>query len=644
MATVRNPLETFVWGAGGQAMSPEQVARQREIAAAMMNTGMDYSPVSHWLEGAARAAQGGVGALKERWANEAEAEGRQGFQSQWDSIIGGAGGSPVAAALAGGSSVPAIGGGASASIPGGDSASYIRSGLINRGLPEHVADGFLLNMQDESGLDPGINEAAPLVPGSRGGYGLYQLTGPRRRAYEAFASQQGVDPSNIDAQLDFLMSELAGPEANAYQAIMSAPDSGSAAAAIVNQFLRPSEEHRARREAAYLGGATTPWVGSASPAGGAANPSVAQLLSLAGNEWANPGQSSVISALLNQQMQQQDPRYQQQLAMGDLDMQRAQLELQALQNPTAPKPIEVGGVLLDPTTFEPIFDSRTPSENGFTLSPGQQRFGPDGIPIASVPENASGADPAREQQISRMMETGIDRNTAINIVDGRWKMDTNPITGRPQITDMATGQPAHTQQAPTPSPAPGMQSQANPAVMQDFGTQFPSSNEAFGVGGAAMGALNTIGDATGFGAPYPEVQQTQADFAVLQERLLNDIAGSYGRQPPSWLLQRIDELTPKAGNPMEGSSGAINKLNSLGRDIQTELGIARERLNRELTPTTREETETTIAGLEAALARIGTASKSFGAQQQSDTTPAPEGVPADLWQVMTPEERALWQQ
>lgn len=334
MAVASNPLETFIWGAGGQKMSPEQVARQREIAAALMQGGMDYSPVDHWLQGAARASQGLVGGLKERWAGEAEQRGREGFQSQWDSVFGGGGSaSPVAAALAGGGA----GGGPvpPASIPSGDNAAYIRQGLIQRGLPEHVADAFLLNMQDESGLNPGINEAAPIVPGSRGGYGLYQLTGPRRRAYEAYAQQSGIPLDSIDGQLDFLMSELDGPEANAYQAIMAAPDTGSAAAAIVNQFLRPSEQHRARREASYLGGASMPPRNQVAQAGGG-NPSVAQLLSLAGNEWANPGQSSVVSALLGQAMQQQDPRYQQQLALGDLQMQQAQFELDALRNPAAP--------------------------------------------------------------------------------------------------------------------------------------------------------------------------------------------------------------------------------------------------------------------------------------------------------------------
>jgi hypothetical protein len=129
----------------------------------------------------------------------------------------------------------------------------IREKLIARGLPPHIAEGFVMNFQDESGLNPGINERNPIVPGSRGGFGLYQLTGPRRVDYETFARERGVDPSDVDAQLDFMMMELQGPESAAARSIMSAPDAGSAAAAIVTDFLRPSAEYRDQRAARYLG-------------------------------------------------------------------------------------------------------------------------------------------------------------------------------------------------------------------------------------------------------------------------------------------------------------------------------------------------------------------------------------------------------
>lgn len=139
-------------------------------------------------------------------------------------------------------------------------AAYVVEGLTRRGLPQHIAEGFAMNYADESGFDPGINEANPTVAGSRGGYGLYQLTGPRRRAYEAFAADRGVDMSdpyaNADAQMDFQMMELQGPERRAFERIMATTTAGEAGAAIVNDFLRPAEEYRERRAAKYLGGAS----------------------------------------------------------------------------------------------------------------------------------------------------------------------------------------------------------------------------------------------------------------------------------------------------------------------------------------------------------------------------------------------------
>lgn len=133
-------------------------------------------------------------------------------------------------------------------------ADWFIDGLVQRGMPRHVAEAFAWNARDESRMDPGINEIAPLVPGSRGGYGLMQWTGPRRKALEAFAADRGVDVSDPSLQMDFLMHELQGPEAGAARAIYSAQDAPTAAAAIVNKFLRPAEANRAKRERAYLGG------------------------------------------------------------------------------------------------------------------------------------------------------------------------------------------------------------------------------------------------------------------------------------------------------------------------------------------------------------------------------------------------------
>lgn len=252
-----------------------------------------------------------------------------------------------------------------------------------------------------------------------------------------------------------------------------------------------------------------------------------------------------------------------------------------------------------------------------------------------------GGPSAAEAQITRIMETGVPRNIAVGIADGVLKSDRHPVTGELQVIDLSTGKPVYG--GPQQQPAPPAQSQPDPSVTQQFGTQFPASNESFGLGGAAQGAINTVGDAIGVGAPYPDVQQTQADFGILRESLLNDIAESYGRQPPSWLLQEIRNLTPAAGSPLEGSGQAVSKLNALGRHLQNELKLTEESLQRQLTPTNRQELEARHAGLQAGLARVTGAIKSFDGQQpQEDLPPPPEGVSPDQWQVLTPEERALW--
>lgn len=172
-------------------------------------------------------------------------------------LLGGMiGGGSVAGAMG---AVPSADGGqpklsygnAVASLPSGERAGMIRAGLIKRGMPEHAADGFLMNFHDESGLNPGINEAKPLVPGSRGGYGLYQATGPRRVSLERMAQERGVGADDIDLQLDHLMYELGGPESRAAKSIYATTTPGAAASAIATSFLRPAKEHLDRRVAKY---------------------------------------------------------------------------------------------------------------------------------------------------------------------------------------------------------------------------------------------------------------------------------------------------------------------------------------------------------------------------------------------------------
>lgn len=88
-----NPLETFVWGAGGARKTPEEIARDREIAAALMAQGVDTSPVGHWTQGAARVVGALGGVLKERRANKASERNAADSQARIAKLLGGLGGS-----------------------------------------------------------------------------------------------------------------------------------------------------------------------------------------------------------------------------------------------------------------------------------------------------------------------------------------------------------------------------------------------------------------------------------------------------------------------------------------------------------------------------------------------------------------------
>ena len=115
------------------------------------------------------------------------------------------------------------------------------AGLVQRGVPLHVAQGVTARLHGESGLNSGINEIAPTVAGSRGGYGLPQWTGPRRTQYEAFALNRGASPDDLNAQLDFLMWENSNTEQGAWGKVLQAKDAVEAAKLFTTHWERPGK-------------------------------------------------------------------------------------------------------------------------------------------------------------------------------------------------------------------------------------------------------------------------------------------------------------------------------------------------------------------------------------------------------------------
>lgn len=96
--------------------------------------------------------------------------------------------------------------------------------------------------------------------------------------------------------------------------------------------------------------------GASSPVQVAQGPDLAALMEAASSPFlmANPGMAAVVNAQLAQAMQQMDPAYQQGLRAGDLGIQKAELELEALRNKPPPLP--------DAPKTEKIYDPETGQE------------------------------------------------------------------------------------------------------------------------------------------------------------------------------------------------------------------------------------------------------------------------------------------
>lgn len=116
---------------------------------------------------------------------------------------------------------------------------YVVGALTARGVPVHVAQGVAARWMTESGLDSAVNEIAPTVKGSRGGFGFAQWTGPRRVALEELAAARGVPASDPETQFDFFMIENAGPEKAAWGKVLAAKDATEAAKIFTLAWERP---------------------------------------------------------------------------------------------------------------------------------------------------------------------------------------------------------------------------------------------------------------------------------------------------------------------------------------------------------------------------------------------------------------------
>jgi hypothetical protein len=115
--------------------------------------------------------------------------------------------------------------------------------MTDFGLSKVEAAAILGNIGHECGGFKLFQEQKPLVPGSKGGFGWAQWTGPRRREFEAYCARNGLDPKSVRANYGFLFVELTGSEKRAIPALKSAIGLEAKVKAFEAAFERAGIKH-----------------------------------------------------------------------------------------------------------------------------------------------------------------------------------------------------------------------------------------------------------------------------------------------------------------------------------------------------------------------------------------------------------------
>lgn len=245
-------IPSFIFG-GDTGNTPEALKLQRQMAMQAMLAQDSPKNVGEGFNSIGRSI---AAALMDRQASEQEKAGQAGAleamrgSETLGPLLGGGGGLSSMPAPTGDAGTPArpqglprfaATDGASPSGTFAEIAPKLSADLQRDfGLSQAQTAGVVGNLAHESGGFGSLQEKNPLVPGSRGGFGYAQWTGPRRVAFENWSAQNGLDPTSYDANYGFLKHELTNtPEGRVLGALKQAPDAQAATRVFSDQFLRP---------------------------------------------------------------------------------------------------------------------------------------------------------------------------------------------------------------------------------------------------------------------------------------------------------------------------------------------------------------------------------------------------------------------
>ena len=114
--------------------------------------------------------------------------------------------------------------------------------LMGKGLSSISTAAFMGNIWQESKYNPAAVNGI-------GATGICQWLSDRKDALQNLASQQGKAITDLDVQLDYLWSEIDGPEHSAYAEMIQYPDDLSQQTIICcDKFERPGEDEHVHEQ------------------------------------------------------------------------------------------------------------------------------------------------------------------------------------------------------------------------------------------------------------------------------------------------------------------------------------------------------------------------------------------------------------
>lgn len=169
-----------------------------------------------------------------------------------------------------------------------------------------------------------------------------------------------------------------------------------------------------------------------------------------------------------------------------------------------------------------------------------------------------------ENKIQRLMETGLDRETAIAIADGRVVVSRDPVTQRVTLVDKGTFKTIG--QAPD---AVADEVEPEPSAEDRF-KDLPVS-KAGGLAGWGANMANLVTDALGAGQQFPNIGEAQAAMNDLSKRTILMLDADFAGKPSNFTREIVGDLTVKPAEVFQGSTQsyqkAVNMISALEEAI-----------------------------------------------------------------------------